>query len=231
MLPDPPVVKGFEFGCYYKPASSLGGDFYDFVTTPGGSLGIVLGDVSGHGIDAAIVMGMAKKAINIFSFGSDSPRDVLTKANASLYPDLDDMTFVSASYGVLETQSAKFSFVRAGHNPPILFSPSGNPKIRHLKPKGIVLGMQQSPVFETFCEPLEERLNTGDVLLQYTDGIVEAKNKAGEEYGLERLDQLVESNGHRGAQELADIVKDHFNEFIRGLEQDDDVTLVVLKVL
>ncbi|MHC5036382.1 MAG: PP2C family protein-serine/threonine phosphatase [Planctomycetota bacterium] len=231
MLPDPPAIEGYEFGCYYNPASSLGGDFYDFVNAAEGLIGIVLGDVSGHGIDAAIVMGMAKKAINIFGLESTSPMDVLRKANESLYPDLDDMTFVSASYGVLGIASRKLTFVRAGHNPPILYSPGKDPEIRHLKPRGIVLGMQKGPVFDSFTEDLEVNLTPGDILLQYTDGIIEAKNKAGEEFGLHRLDDLIKEHGQSSAEVLVDAIRKSYEEFNQGQEQDDDITLVALKVL
>ncbi len=231
MLPDAPDVEGLEFGRYYNPASSLGGDFYDFIQTPGGHLGTVMGDVTGHGIDAAIVMGMAKKAIHIFGLENDDPLAVLRTANESLYPDLDDMTFVSASYGVLDLKTHHLLYVRAGHNPPILYSPTGGEEMRHLKPKGIVLGMQKGQVFDTFTECMEVELASGDILLQYTDGIIEAKNRDGEEFGMERLDELVKVHGRRTAQEMVDAIRDDFTTFIQGLEQDDDVTLVALKVL
>lgn len=231
MLPDPPAIEGLEFGCYYNPASTLGGDFYDFIATPDGRIGIVLGDVSGHGIDAAIVMGAAKKALNIFGSETPGAEEVMIRANETLYPDLDDMTFVSAAYGIFDKTDGSFEFVRAGHNPPLLFSPTHEGSITQLKPKGIVLGMQKGDVFQTFTETMKVAFAPGDVLLQYTDGIIEAKNRDGEEFGTSRLENLLKAHGNHSAQELVDAIRDDFQGFLDGLEQDDDVTLVALKIL
>lgn len=231
MLPQPPQMPGYEFACYYNPASSLGGDFYDFVKAPGGKLGIVIGDVTGHGIDAAIVMGMAKKTINIFGQTSESPFEVFETSNASLYSDLDDMTFISAWYGVLAPETMVLDYVRAGHNPMIHFTPHLEQKINYLKPKGLVLGMQKNEVFSSVLESATMTLTPGDVLINYTDGIVEAKSKAGEEYGENRLSALVLMNAGRSMQEMVDQIAEDFENFIAGTEQEDDVTLVAFRVL
>jgi serine phosphatase RsbU (regulator of sigma subunit) len=231
MLPSPPTVPGYEFGCYYSPASSLGGDFYDFVEAPGGRLGIAIGDVTGHGVDAAIVMGMAKKTLNIFGKAFPTPRDVLVQSNESLFPDLDDMTFVSATYSVLDPATGRFEFARAGHNPALLCLPLDPPQIVPLKPKGIVLGMQKNEVFANFTEGAEIVLAPGQIVLQYTDGIVEAKNRAGTEYGLERLEDLLRKHVALPATQIVAAIQADFSQFSEGVEQDDDITLVVLKVL
>ena len=231
MLPPAPQVKGYEFDCYYSPASSLGGDFYDFVEAPGGRLGIAIGDVTGHGVDAAIVMGMAKKTLNIFGKAFPTARDVLVQSNESIYPDLDDMTFVSATYSILEPETGRFEYARAGHNPAILCTPGKPPTAVHLKPKGIVLGMQKSEVFDSVTEGAEIVLTPGQVVLQYTDGIVEAKNRAGEEFGMERLEALLLTTVDLTATEILKVITERFLEFSDGVEQDDDITLVVLKVL
>jgi sigma-B regulation protein RsbU (phosphoserine phosphatase) len=231
MLPTPPKLERFEFHCVYQPASKLGGDFYDFVNVSEDKLGIVCGDVSGHGLDAAIVMGMAKKTINIFGRGEDSPKETLSLANQDLYADLDDMTFVSAFYGVLDQKTAVLRHCRAGHNPTFLIRDDGKAEVEELKPKGIVLGMQREPVFGTFTEELETSLKPGDVLFQYTDGLIEAKSKSGEEFGSDRLKTLLAQHATKNIDHLVETVSHIFGIFIDGTEQDDDVTLMGLKVL
>ena len=230
MLPEPPELDRFHFYCVYEPATELGGDFYDFVRVADDKLGIVMGDVSGHGLDAAIVMGMAKKTINIFGRGLDSPKETLTKANEELYDDLDDMTFVSAFYGILDEKTGLLRHCRAGHNPTYVINPEGDGEVHELKPKGIVLGMQRDPVFSTFTEEMETQLKPGDVLFQYTDGLVEAKSKAGEEFGFERLQNLLKEHAPKDIADIVNTIRYVFELFIDGTEQDDDVTLLGLKM-
>ncbi len=231
MLPNPPVIDGYDFHCVYKPASKLGGDFYDFVNVSDTKLGVVIGDVSGHGLDAAIVMGMAKKTINIFGRDEDSPKDVLVRANQDLADDLDDMTFVSAFYGILDIPGAELRHCRAGHNPTFIVGPEDGGTVTELKPKGIVLGMQREPVFSNFTEEMTTKLKRGEFVFQYTDGLVEAKSRAGEEFGIERLKALLKQHAGKSAKDIVETIHYVFQLFIMGTEQDDDMTLLGFKVL
>ncbi len=231
MLPNPPMLDRFDFHCIYKPASKLGGDFYDFVTVSDSKLGIVMGDVSGHGLDAAIVMGMAKKTINIFGRGVFSAKDTLIRVNTDLVADLDDMTFVSVFYGILDLDTDMLTHCRAGHNPTYIVSAADGGSVVELKPKGIVLGMQKEPIFSTFTEEMTTQLKEGDFVFQYTDGLVEAKSKAGEEFGVERLKTLLKQHAGKSAKEIVDTIHYVFQLFSIGTEQDDDITLLGFKVL
>ncbi len=123
MLPKPPSIRGFDFDCSYIPCDEVSGDFYDFIRIDETHLGISIGDVSGHGIEAAMVMGMAKKALQIFARDGCSAKEVLALANKDLGRDLLEGTFVSAAYGILDTAKRTFVFARAGNNPPFLVNP------------------------------------------------------------------------------------------------------------
>ena len=118
MLPAMPKVEGFDFRALYTPCANVSGDFYDFIKVSEHEIGIALGDVSGHGIEAGIIMGMAKKALQIYAKGLSSPKQALALTNADLAVDLGESTFVSAAYGVLDTRERIFRFARAGNNPP-----------------------------------------------------------------------------------------------------------------
>jgi len=230
MLPDPPEVPGWEFAVYYDAAESLSGDFYDFIKLSDHEIGVVVGDVTGHGLEAAMVMALAKKAIEILSQGQTSPAKIMQLANDNLIPDLDDMTFVSVFYGIINTRTFHMSHVRAGHNPTLLINPAREESVIELKPRGIVVGMQQGEMFDRLIEEHSMQLMPGDIVIQYTDGIIEAKNRAGEEYGKDRFNQLLLDYCERPIEEAFQVVVQSFREFSEGLDQEDDITLIGLRV-
>jgi phosphoserine phosphatase RsbU/P len=231
MLPEPPVVPGYEFASYYNAAETLSGDFYDFLDLGPNQLGIVVGDVTGHGLEAAVIMACAKKAIQILSQGQTSPAHVMQLANDNLVPDLDDMTFVSVFFGILDTSTHTLRHVRAGHNPTILLNPTRDQPVTELKPRGIVVGMQRGELFGKLIEEHEITLRPGDVVIQYTDGIIEAKNADGAEFGKERFTQILLDYWEKPVQDAFDAVLQHFSLWMGELPLDDDVTLVGFRVL
>ncbi|MHC4608239.1 MAG: PP2C family protein-serine/threonine phosphatase, partial [Planctomycetota bacterium] len=136
-----PDIDGCAFGLGYRPCQTVGGDFYDFVEIPEGKLGVFIGDVSGHGVEAAIVMGMAKKIIQIHMRSSGEPDEAMKLANGDIYPDLDRRTFVTAFAGIIDPEGKTFTFARAGHNPAILYNPDRTPDFQRLEIAGMALGM------------------------------------------------------------------------------------------
>lgn len=232
MLPTPPKISGFEFQAIYMPATNISGDFYDFIRVSNAEIGIALGDVSGHGIEAGIVMGMAKKALQIYAKGLSSPKEALTITNADLGKDLSDNTFVSASYGVLDVALRTFRFARAGNNPPYLLNARRTPVIQCLKPAGVVMGIDKKGTrFPQVLQEITIDMEPGDLLFQYTDGLTEAPNKAKEMYGDERLKELLMSCLEMSADEIIDLVEDSVLKHIYGREQEDDITMIALRVL
>ncbi len=226
-IPQPP---GYSIACYFKPCSQVGGDFYDFIPLgeEGGRIGIVVGDVSGHGLEAALVMGMTRKAITVRAVEYESPKDVIVTANADVYPDLDRKMFVTCFYGVFDPARDAIEFVRAGHTFSLVFRRQRG-EVEVLKSGGMALGMTGDVLFGKTVQSVTASMGPGDVFVQYTDGIIEALNTADEEYGMERfLDSVARHAGGTAQQMLEGLIHD-LQLFTRGAEQNDDMTIVVIK--
>jgi sigma-B regulation protein RsbU (phosphoserine phosphatase) len=231
MLPSMPKVQGYEFKSLYLPCANVSGDFYDFITVSDHEIGIAMGDVSGHGVEAGIIMGMAKKALQIYARGLSSPKEALALTNADLGKDLDGQTFVSAAYGILDTQQHIFRFARAGNNPPFLVNPRRNPVAVEIKPNGMVIGVDKAGrTFGVVTKEESIQLCQGDLLFQYTDGLSEAPNKEKQEFGEERVKDLLVKNYHLGVSELVDLMEESVQSHIGALEQEDDITMIAVKV-
>ena len=230
MLPDVPDFPGLEFGAYYSPSSQLGGDFYDFVQVGPDELGVVIGDVSGHGIPAALVMGMAKKTINIFGRGISSSSATLVQANADLHRDFSRGFFVTVCYTVYNRRMQSLNFCRAGHPPLILANPNREPSMEVFEPRGLAMGIDDGRRFNPLVEEKTIQLIKGDVVLLYTDGLWEATNRAREEYGKNRIEQTVRTNSSLPMDELIRALELDVYTFMDGREQEDDITMVGFRV-
>jgi len=230
MLPDPPELEAFDFGFTYEPAAHVSGDFYDFIPVREGVWGIVVADVSGHGVEAGIIMGMAKQAVKIFGRQNEEPTEVLSLANEELHRSLDGKTFVSLSYAVLDTQTTVLKFARAGQCKPIMVNPSWKTAEPYMvESKGLALGVDKGKRFRKIVELIEIKLEPGDIFFQYTDGLAEAMNAAKEQFGEERIMALLKQYARSPAQELVEIVEEALKDFTRGAEQEDDITMLALK--
>ncbi|GIW72108.1 MAG: hypothetical protein KatS3mg102_1650 [Planctomycetota bacterium] len=231
LLPRVPEIPGFELGVVYKPCSRLGGDFYDFVQVSEGELGIAIGDISGHGLEAALLVGLAKKLLEVHGRGRSSPGHTLVLGNADIYPDLDSRTFVTVLYGVLDTRARVFRFARAGHNPLVLFNPARTPRLQVVDCKGMALGMVAGSEFFHAMEEVEIRLLPGDLLFMYTDGVTESMNHDGEEFGAARLHEVIARYGAEEAEYVLYQVEKAVHDFREGARQRDDMTMLAIKVL
>lgn len=232
MLPLEPKVEGFEFRKRYIPCANVSGDFYDFIRVSEHEIGIALGNVSGHGIEAGIIMGMAKKALQIYAKGLSSPKEALALTNADLAGDLAESTFISAAYGVLDTQARVFKFARAGNNPPYLVNPARAPVVREINPKGMVLGVDKTDKrFPLVTQEETIPLQSGDLFFQFTDGLVEARDPARHEFGDEQLQELLVKNAGLSATELVDLFEEAVQNHIGSAEQEDDITMVAFRML
>jgi sigma-B regulation protein RsbU (phosphoserine phosphatase) len=232
MLPRAPQVEGYEFRSLYVPCANVSGDFYDFIQVSDHEIGIALGDVSGHGIEAGIIMGMAKKALQIYAKGLSSPKQALALTNADLAYDLAENTFISAAYGVLDTSARVFRFVRAGNNASYLVNPARNPVVREVKPGGMVIGVDKpGKRFPVVTHEEELNLQSGDVFFQFTDGLVEAPNREKREFGEERLRELLLKHAGCSAAELVDVIEDSVQSHIGSMEQEDDITMLAFRLL
>ncbi|MBN1808047.1 MAG: PP2C family protein-serine/threonine phosphatase [Planctomycetes bacterium] len=231
MMPDAPVIPGFDLAVDYYPASEVSGDFYDFFITKNGEQAIVIADVTGHGVEAGIIMGMAKATVNIYGRIYDTPLEVLKAANRDLAASLDGKTFICLTLVFLDPGSKRLRLARAGADRPIYFNSSWEPpEPRDIRTRGLALGLDGGERFNELIEQAEIMLQPGDLLLQFTDGIVEAANSDKEQFGEERIMEIVKKYPRASSRELIFLLKETLLDFTRSREYDDDITIVALKL-
>jgi serine phosphatase RsbU (regulator of sigma subunit)/CHASE1-domain containing sensor protein/anti-sigma regulatory factor (Ser/Thr protein kinase) len=225
LLPkDLPKLEGWKIAYHYQPAREVGGDFYDFLSLDEGRVGIVIGDVSGKGIAAALVMANTQSVLRaVARRGSIPPGQVLAEANEVLYAYIPAGTFVTCFYGILDPKSGRIIYANAGHDPPYL---QRNGDAQELMARGMPLGLMPGMPYEE----KESVLAAGDDLLFYSDGLVEAHDPEGEMFGFPRLRKLIMSQSAGSGEELVDFLLAELNRFTgTDSEQEDDITLVTLE--
>ena len=221
-----PTIPGWQFSAMYQAARTVGGDFYDFCDLPGSPtrLGVVIADVADKGVPAAIFMAVSRTIIRSVAFTGRGPASALMRANQLILADSQADLFLSAIYMVLDTATGRVSFSNAGHNRPLLYR-AGTQTLSELVQRGIILGAFDDITLQ------EDRLdlNSGDVLVLYTDGVTDALNADGEEFGEERLFDVVRASGGASSEEILWAITGAVAGFIGDTEQADDVTCVVVK--
>jgi len=218
-----PKLDGWRIAAYYGPAREVGGDFYDFLEFPDGRLGFVVGDATGHGMPAALVMATTRGMLRAVVQSLESPGVVLAKVNEALVADIPPSTFVTCFYAILEPQSGLLRYANAGHDLPYLRH--GDGEAEELRARGMPLGLMAGMSYEekeTFLIP-------GDSALFYSDGLVEGHNPKREMFGFPRLRRLVaEREAEEGS--VVEFLMDKLRTFTgEGWEQEDDITLVTLQ--
>jgi hypothetical protein len=226
----PPVFPKLDIACFCKPAMEVGGDYYDFIRHDESRLGVVIGDVSGKGVSAAFFMTMAKGIIKALSRINPSPKSLLSDMNSVFYENTPKEVFISLIYGFFDVENNTLIFARAGHNPLIVRkSVGGTPEFLH--PRGLAIGLEKGDIFSATIEEKALPIQAGDVFMFYTDGISEAMNKNGDEFGEERLSQLVSQYAPESATAILDKITQEVTRFASGATQHDDFTMVVVKVV
>ncbi len=225
LLPgEPPSLPGIELAGRCLPATQVGGDYYDFFLSPDNKLGMVIADVSGHNVGAALMMAAARSTLRSEVLIQQSPAAILGKANFILYGDLTNAElFITMFYAEYDANTRTLRYSNGGHNNPILLH---NGACSFLDTDGMLIGMLESVDFEEKTLTLQP----DDVVIFYTDGVVEAINDSGDMFKLERFCQIIEQNGHRGAHELLDDIYNALSEYSGSALGADDITVVVLKV-
>ncbi len=226
-----PAMEGFDVAGICVPANEVGGDYFDFIQLQDGKLGLAIADVSGKGVPAAIYMTLTKGILQSHAESDLSPKTVLSKVNSLMYRTIERSWFVSMFYAVLDPQTRKMRFARAGHNPAFVIN-QNREKPQLLQTAGIGLGLEMGEIFNRTLAEGELQLSPGDTLVFYTDGFTEAIDEQGKEYGEERLLDFIQANDNGGG--AAGILEKTVNEirlFCGNAEQHDDMTMVVLKVL
>jgi sigma-B regulation protein RsbU (phosphoserine phosphatase) len=227
-----PEIEGFEVEGVCIPANEVGGDYYDFIRIDEAKVGIVIGDVSGKGVPAAIYMTLTKGVLQslVENKVRFSPEQVLIKTNRSLYNMMDHRSFVTMFFAVVDIKKKTLAFARAGHNPLLYFHRS-NRQVITLRPQGIALGLEKGDIFQGTIKGGHIHLESGDIIVFYTDGFTEAMNRDLEEYGEEQLCQIIQHHQEKPARAIINAVIDDVRQFVNGYPQHDDMTMVVVKVL
>jgi sigma-B regulation protein RsbU (phosphoserine phosphatase) len=221
-----PEMPGWEWASFYNAAREVGGDFYDFFRLPGEPrrLGMVIADVAGKGVPAALFMARTSTMIRAAALEGASPSAALTRANDLILKDRRSELFLTAFYAALDPASGRLEYAAAGHNRP-LWLRTGAGQLRELAGRGIVLG-----VLDTI--ELEDRaidVAPGDYLVFYTDGVTEAMDKDHRQFGEERLQRIVRATAGASAQQMLEAVVDSVQDFTGNSPQSDDVTLFVVR--
>jgi serine phosphatase RsbU (regulator of sigma subunit) len=219
-----PQLEGWQITPFYQPAREVGGDFYDFHLLSEGRLGVVVGDATGKGVPAALVMsttlGMLQLAAR--ALGSPSPGEVLAQVNETLVARTPSNMFVTCFYAILDPESGTLRYANAGHDLPYLRRVGGDAE--ELRARGMPLGLMPGMNYEQKEIVLED----GEAALFYSDGLVEAHDAQGEMFGFPRLRALIAEHGEEQA--LGDFLLEELYTFVEeGWEQEDDITLLTLR--
>ncbi len=227
LLPEStPEAEGWDFAAVYCPARQVGGDFYDFFELAGNpkQLGLVIADVSGKGVPAALFMALSRSLIRTKSMSGRPPAAVLTRANRLIYRDSRSSLFLTTFYATLDLRTGLLAYTNAGHNWPLCLQAKTG-KIKELAAKGTVLG-----VFKKIkLEDHEITMAPGDLIVFYTDGITEATNGNNEMFGEKRLQATLKANPQSNAQQMLDTILNEVDTFVNNTPQADDMTLLVVK--
>jgi sigma-B regulation protein RsbU (phosphoserine phosphatase) len=224
-----PPIAGLDYAGHCQPALGVGGDYYDFLALPEGHLGVAIGDVSGKGIAAALMMASLQASLRgEAARASNNVAAIVSGVNRLVYEASSANRYATFFYGQYDPSTHKLVYVNAGHNPPMHFRCSGNSwTVDRLETGGTVVGLLESFPYQQGCVSLVP----GNILIAFTDGISEAMNREEEEWGESGIIETVKAGPCCQAQAILDRVLAAAAKFVDGAKQHDDMTLVVLRVL
>jgi serine phosphatase RsbU (regulator of sigma subunit)/anti-sigma regulatory factor (Ser/Thr protein kinase) len=216
-----PKLPQWQVAAYYGPARAVGGDFYDFIEMPGGRIGIAVGDVTDKGVPAALVMARTHSILRAEASRSDSPGEILARANELLVPEMPARMFVTCLFAILDPRTGRIVLANAGHNLPYVRTDSG---VVELRATGMPLGLMADVTYDE----TEGVIAPGSNVLLYSDGLVEAHDRSQEMFGFPRLRQAMAIDD--AGSDLLDRLLEDLHTFTGSAwEQEDDITLVTLR--
>ncbi|PYS21591.1 MAG: hypothetical protein DMF72_16670 [Acidobacteria bacterium] len=218
-----PELEGFDISAYNFPTEEVSGDYYDWVRIYDDQIGVVIADVSGKGVPAALLMAFLRASLRAATHIGYAPHISMSKVNYLLWESIERNQFVTAFYGILDATNHTIAYTNAGHNPALLMDKDGTARFEERG--GVPLGMFRDTRYYEYFETIEP----GQMLVLYTDGVTEAMNSAGEEYGRERLVDAVRQARELTAHEIIDFVHRDVIEWTEGLGAHDDVTFFIIK--
>ena len=229
LLPsEAPVIPGFEIAGINIPARHVSGDYFDYVEVDSTKLGVAIADVSGKGVPASIIMAICRSVLRSQATGNGSPAEVLQKVNRQLYPDIKEDMFISMAYVILDHTNGAVTLSRAGHDAPIVYNAETN-TAAPVKPPGMVVGIDSGSVFDRITGDFPLSLKRNDCLLLYTDGVTEALDTNGDEFGPDRMIECVRTSAPEGAPAIIARIIDELRAFVGSTPQNDDITLIAIR--
>jgi sigma-B regulation protein RsbU (phosphoserine phosphatase) len=220
-----PQLEGYDISAYNFPTEEVSGDYYDWVRIYDDQIGLVIADVSGKGVPAALLMAFLRASLRAATHIGYSPHISMAKVNYLLWESIERNQFVTAFYGILDVTNKTLSYTNAGHNPPLLLDKDGNSQF--IERGSLPLGMFRDTRYHEYYLTTKP----GDVLVLYTDGVTEARSPSGEEFGRKRLAGAVGKHRNLAARELISAVQREVIEWTDGKGSGDDVTFFVIKAL
>jgi len=220
-----PVISGVEVAAFSRPAEIIGGDYFDFFKFKDGTHGLVIADVSGHGVSAGMLMSSLQTALQMMAPDTDSPAEILERINRFYIHNIRFTTFVTVFLARYDSNSRTLTYVNSGHNPPAIFH-KHSAEINWLTRTAPAIGLAE----EYFPRTETVKLSAGDVLLLYTDGITEALNIDMEQFGAERLAEFIQNAADLSATDMLQVVRQGISAYSGDVPLADDLTLVALKV-
>ncbi len=223
-----PEVAGFEISGLNVPARHVSGDYYDFLTVDPSHCGVVIADVSGKGVPASLIMATCRSVLRSQSSSEISAAQVLKNVNERLFPDIKEDMFISMAYAVLEANSQNVTLCRAGHDAPLLYRASTK-SISKVNPPGMAVGIDGGEVFNRVTKDFTIELYPNDCLILYTDGVTEALDVDGEEFGMDRTTHAIIESASDGAVAILQRITEDLQKFVGAAPQHDDITLIVIR--
>jgi phosphoserine phosphatase RsbU/P len=225
-----PAFEGFEIAGLNIPASRVSGDYYDYIALDNQRLGIAIADVSGKGVAASLIMAMCRSVLRSFASSSESAAAVLQAVNRQLYPDIREDMFISMAYLIAHKADHELVLARAGHDAPLQYRASDASVVK-INPPGMALGIDSGGVFNRVTGDCRVHLETSDCLILYTDGVTEALDANGLEFGMSRLTEAIQASAADGAPAILSRVTADLKTFVGNYPQNDDITLIAIRKL
>ena len=223
-----PQIEGYEICGLNIPAKQVSGDYFDYIPVDSERTGIAIADVSGKGIPASLIMAMCRSVLRSQAPANHSAADVLHKVNRQLFPDIKEDMFISMAYLLLTHGSNHVVLSRAGHDAPMCYR-AADRSVEKINPRGMALGIDSGGVFDRVTADFEFDLATGDCLVLYTDGVTEALDDQGLEFGMEKMILAIQSSAPDGAAAILRRLTDDLTDFTGTQPQHDDITLIAIR--
>lgn len=230
LMRNPPALPGFHISTFYDSCTELSGDFNQFVQLADGRLAFAQGDVSGHGLRAGMLMAMTNKLVDLFAHQGLDPCQTVVQIHRAMVADLiSGRSFITLTYAVLDPASRTLDWVRAGHNPSLVYRAASG-TIETLTPSGMAVGFPVPELFQKQLVAERTQLYPGDMFLVFTDGITEAMGPDDEQFGDERLAHLLVAHAGQGPAAVIEAITSGVTAHLRGRAKQDDLSLIVIGV-